>query len=362
MTRFKATCAYDGTDFVGWQSQPAGDTVQDIIERRLETIFKKPVRIHGSGRTDSGVQARKQVFHFDAEWLHTDNELLRAFRSNLPETIQITQIKRVSSNFHARFSATGKRYVYCINTGWADPIDTRFTWSIGKKLDTDTMREAAACLRGAHDFRAYSTRRNDGSDETLDPVRDLSKLDIIEQGPRIKIVAEADGFLYKMVRSLVGALVDVGLGKLSPAQITGMLKSGVRGNSIQSAPARGLCLEKVYYNRSAKSQNNAATASLHELPDGSQHIDLFLDTGSAKLTTYETAAKAWDSLKAGKTAAISQKADHRRRYLSFEGDLSNNRGSVRLLWQGRWQTEASSLPKTGQIRLNNGSLIILPPL
>ena len=239
-------------------------------------------------------------------------------------------------------------------------MDTRFTWSVGKKLNTDSMREAAARLTGAHDFRAYSTRRNDGNDDTLDPVRNLTKLDVIEHGPRIKIVAEADGFLYKMVRSLVGALVEVGLGKLSPAQITDILESGERSNLVPSAPARGLCLEKVYYNRRAKPQKNAATASLHKLPDGSQHIDLFLDTGSARLTTYEADADAWDSLKAGNAAVISQKADHRRRYLSFEGDLSDNRGSLRLLWQGCWHAEASSLPKTGKIRLDNGNLLILP--
>ena len=91
--RFKTTCAYDGTDFVGWQSQASGDSVQDIIERRVAAIFKKPIRIHGSGRTDSGVHARAQIFHFDAEWAHTDAELLRAFRSNLP----VPQISRESS-------------------------------------------------------------------------------------------------------------------------------------------------------------------------------------------------------------------------------------------------------------------------
>ena len=360
MTRFKATCAYDGTDFVGWQSQPNGVAIQDIIERRIESIFKTPIRIHSSGRTDAGVHARQQVFHFDAEWSHTDAELLRAFKSNLPETIQITKLKRVSPHFHARFSATNKRYVYTIHTGWADPMDTRFTWSLGRELNTNAMRDAAARLTGVHDFRAYSTRRNDGSDETLDPVRHLSKLDLTVRGPHIKIAAEADGFLYKMVRSLVGALVEVGLGRLSPEQITHILESGARGNTVPSAPARGLCLEKVAYKRRATSETHAATASLHKLADGSEHIDLFLDTGAPKLTTYEINADAWGSLQTGQIAAIAQKADHRHHYLSFEGALSENRGSVSVVWQGHWRLHSQDaiLPETGKISLNNGRLII----
>src|SRR5687768_16515915 len=121
-TRWKCICAYDGSSFSGWQSQAGGRAIQDVIEARLEQIFKTPLRIHGSGRTDAGVHAHGQVFHFDATWRHEKEKLLAAFRVGLPASIQIKSMTAVASSFHARFDATGKRYDYHIHLGDADPF------------------------------------------------------------------------------------------------------------------------------------------------------------------------------------------------------------------------------------------------
>ncbi len=242
--RWKCICAYDGRAFAGWQSQAGGCAIQDVIEARLAVIFKVPVRIHGSGRTDAGVHARAQVFHFDSEWQHDPAKLLAALRHRLPAEIQITSLRAVAADFHSRFHATGKRYVYHLHLGDADPFTRPFCWPVFKPLDFTAMQAAAAVLRGRHDFRAFTALNGPPSDDT---VRDLRRLELTQRGKRIRIVAEADGFLYKMVRSLVGVLVGVGEGKLTPAQVRTILASHTRTAAVQTAPPQGLFLEKVFY-------------------------------------------------------------------------------------------------------------------
>ena len=244
-SRWKCTVAYDGTHFSGWQSQPDDNAVQDFIERRLAGIFKAPVSIQGSGRTDAGVHARGQVFHFDARWPHDAAKLLAALRVGLPPTIQVRSARRVPADFHARFSARGKIYRYELHhRGYADPFDHPFCWSLPQTLDVTAMRAAAARLVGKNDFRAYSAA---GSVEREDTVRTLRTLAIREHGRRLSIVAEGDGFLYKMVRSLVGALVDVGLGRLTPADLTAILATRKRTHRVVTAPPQGLFLVRVSY-------------------------------------------------------------------------------------------------------------------
>ena len=188
--RWKCICAYDGAPFGGWQSQPGGNAIQDVIEARLAQIFGGPVRTHASGRTDAGVHARAQVFHFDAAWRHGADRLQAALRSALPATIQIKSVRAASREFHARFSATGKIYVYNLHLGDADPFTRPYSWPIFKPLDFAAMEEAAAALRGRNDFKAFSALN--GS-EMPDTVRDLRRLEILRRGARVKITAEADG-------------------------------------------------------------------------------------------------------------------------------------------------------------------------
>jgi tRNA pseudouridine38-40 synthase len=242
--RWKCVCAYDGTAFAGWQSQAGGRGIQDVIEARLAAILKTPTRIHGSGRTDAGVHAHGQVFHFDAVWPHDPAKLLAAFRVGLPPAIQIKSVRTVPAKFHARFDATGKRYDYYLHLGDADPFARPYCWPVFKPLDVAAMQAAAAVLKGQHDFRAF-TALNGTERETT--VRDLRRLDVAKHGRRIRVVAEADGFLYKMVRSLVGTLVAVGEGKIGPAEVQALLLGRERVAVVQTAPPQGLFLTRVMY-------------------------------------------------------------------------------------------------------------------
>ncbi|MFA5257502.1 MAG: tRNA pseudouridine(38-40) synthase TruA [Opitutales bacterium] len=238
--------AFDGTDYFGWQSQAGGNTVQDYIERRLEVIFKQSIRIHGCSRTDSGVHAVGLVFHFDADWNHPVRQLLRALRVGLPKGILMESVRRVPETFHARFSSIGKRYIYRLYEGWASPFEARFTYSLeNRKVDVEKMRAGAAHLLGLHDFTAFAADRGDETRE--DPEKEIRKLEVIRRGQSIKIVIEGSGFLYKMARSIVGALIDVGTGRLDPDHVRTILESRVRTSLVVTAPAQGLTLDKVFY-------------------------------------------------------------------------------------------------------------------
>lgn len=242
--RWKCICAYDGASFAGWQSQVGGNSVQDTIERRLKEIFGTLIRIHGSGRTDAGVHARGQVFHFDAPWRHGSEKLLAAIRGKLPLSIQIRSVEPVSEEFHARFSAKRKRYVYHIHLGDPDPFTRPYCWPVFGELDVEAMQTAAAVLRGSHDFRAFTAVNGPEREDTR---RDLKRLDVVRRGPNVRIIAEADGFMYKMVRSLAGVLVAAGVGKLTGPDVARILAGRQRTPEVQTAPAQGLFLEKVYY-------------------------------------------------------------------------------------------------------------------
>ncbi len=246
LRRWRAVCAYVGTGINGWQSQKDGNSVQDFLEKRLGEILGSPVRVHGSGRTDSGVHARAQVFHFDTAWAHGAPILARALRTGLPAGIQVTSVRPAAADFHARFSAKGKTYVYYLNQGRADVFDDPFCWSLPgvPGLDVAAMRKAAAVLRGRHDFRAFSAF---GGEEKEDTVRHLTRLEITGRGKRLRVTAEGDGFLYKMVRSLAGALAAVGLGKLTVEDVRRILASRTRTHEVQTAPAKGLFLWRVKY-------------------------------------------------------------------------------------------------------------------
>lgn len=244
--RWKCQVAYDGTEFEGWQSQPGGKTIQDFIERRLRVLFRQDVRIHGSGRTDSGVHAEGQVFHFDGEWRHGPEALVKALRTGYPDSIQVYAAEVVDDDFHARFSATGKCYVYRFYEGYAPPFETRYAWSIGNWiLDTDAMNRAAGYLTGHHDFSAFSANSRDEREEN--PVKNMWQLEVVREGPRVTLTTQASGYLYRMVRSLAGCLMDVGIGKLSPEDMKDILESRTRTNRVVTAPAQGLTLKEVFY-------------------------------------------------------------------------------------------------------------------
>lgn len=245
-TRWKCVCAYDGTTFAGWQSQRGGRAIQDVIEARVKTLFGELLRIHSSGRTDSGVHAHAQIFHFDAAWRHGPERLRAALQDGLPATIQIKSVHPAASDFHSRFSATGKRYTYHLFLGEADPFTRPYSWAIQREqpLDFAAMKAGAVILRGRHDFRAFSALNGPPKEDT---VRDLRRIELVRHGRRVRITVEADGFMYKMVRCLVGALISVGERKLDADGLRALLTSGIRTTLVQTAPPQGLFLEKVFY-------------------------------------------------------------------------------------------------------------------
>jgi len=246
LRRWKCTCAYDGGAFDGWQSQVSGRAIQDLIEKRLAQLLGDPVRIHASGRTDAGVHAKGQVFHFDGAWGHGEAKLLAALRTGLPQGIQVRSAKPAAPDFHARFWATGKTYVYHLYLGDPDPFTRPYVWALHRAPDLALMEAAAAELRGEHDFRAFSALNGV---ERADTSRHLRTLAITRRGRRLSVTAEADGFLYKMVRSLVGALVSAGEGKLAPERIRELLTQRTRTAEVHTAPPQGLFLMRVAYSK-----------------------------------------------------------------------------------------------------------------
>jgi len=253
LSRWRCLCAYDGTVFNGWQKQPDRGSVQDKIEECLEAIFRQPVRTVGSGRTDAGVHARGQVFHFDARWKHSAHALLQSLRVSLPSEISPRKIDPVPAKFHAHLSAKGKRYVYRICKGWAMPDQNRYVISMkDRPLDLESMREAAVHFLGTHDFSSFSANRGKGDEES--PVKRLWRVEWREKGNELNLIIEGGGFLYKMVRSIAGAMIDVGQGKIKPQEIPAILSSATRTARVVSAPAQGLSLEKVFYQLPAKAR------------------------------------------------------------------------------------------------------------
>ncbi len=246
MTRWKCLCSYDGTRFAGWQRQPTKDAIQDTIERSLTKIFKTPILTQGSGRTDAGVHALGQVFHFDADWGHGVEKLIAAIGSSLPDSIQILSAEQVDESFHARHSATGKKYHYRIFRGVADPFQTAYCLSIPYDLDLDAIRLAGSALIGTHDFTAFAAENGDASamEKTIKTFRSF---ELIEKGPEVRMVFEASGFMYKMVRSLTGGLLRVGGGRLSPEAFKAILENRQRTKDIVTASPQGLFLEQVFY-------------------------------------------------------------------------------------------------------------------
>jgi tRNA pseudouridine38-40 synthase len=238
-------CAYDGAAFSGWQSQPDGRAVQDVVEGALRRILGvEGVRVQGASRTDAGVHALGQVFHVDAAWRHGPDKLRAALNANLPPQVRVVRMARARADFHARYGAAGKRYRYGIVQRELLPWEVGRAWSVRPGLDAAAMRAAAAVLVGRHDFRPFAAS---SGDEEGDTVRTLWRLDVRARGPQVDLIVEGNGFLYRMVRSLAGALVAAGQGRLAPDEIAALLRGGRRTHRVETAPPDGLVLERVWY-------------------------------------------------------------------------------------------------------------------
>ncbi len=246
--RLKLTLAYDGAAFRGWQSQPGGGAVQDVLQTAMTRLAGgKKVSVQGSGRTDAGVHALGQVAHADVPEDRGADFWPRALNATLPPALRILACRRVAEDFHARYSATGKTYDYLLWTGpvlpphWAGRA-----WHVQPAPDFAALRRAAKVLVGRHDFRGFSANRGT-------PVRDtrrhLRRISVTRDGPVIRLRFEGDGFLYKMVRMLVAAMVRVGQGRASVADLRARLNGHPTDLRRDVASADGLYLLRVAYGR-----------------------------------------------------------------------------------------------------------------
>jgi len=243
--RLKLIIAYDGAPFGGWQSQSHRNTVQDHLERAFERVGGGTVRVHGAGRTDAGVHALAQCAHADVLKFLPANRWIKALNALLPSAIRVLRCRYVSHDFHARLSAKGKIYRYRI---WTAPIlppfDYRRAWHIAQPLNSKTLKSAAKHFVGTHDFAAFAANRGKPEPRTI---RTINSVHVRQKGPCIAIEFDGDGFLYKMVRLMVGALVKCALGKMRIEEITSRLHSGKIGSVRFAAPAEGLYLVRVRY-------------------------------------------------------------------------------------------------------------------
>jgi tRNA pseudouridine38-40 synthase len=243
----KLTIAYRGTEFSGWQRQSSKRTVQECLEAALEKLWGAKISLQGSGRTDTGVHALGQIASFNAPRKHNAVDLLRALNANLPRDVRITECRLVSPAFHARFDARGKTYRYLI---WNELVQDPFTldthWHVPRPLDLPAMRRAARMLLGRHDFASFTSNPGYEREST---VRVMKRASVVREGPELIFHFKADGFLYRMVRNLVGALVKVGLGKMTADDFGKILRACRRSEAPATAPACGLYLMNVVYPR-----------------------------------------------------------------------------------------------------------------
>jgi len=248
----KLTIAYDGRPYNGWQSQACGNTVQDFLLRALEEVAKEPLKLHGSGRTDTGVHALGQTAHFDPPAGSNMNPFnwVPALNTKLPATIRVMACEEAPADFHARFSAIGKIYQYDICTEPVlPPLKAGLAWHLPRLFDADVLREALQHFLGRHDFHAFAAYRgNEGPGMDWFRTIHSAELSVLADGYRITF--EGDGFLYKMVRLLTGAAVHVASGRLRMEDLVALLDQPLGlplGKSPLCAPADGLYLLGVLY-------------------------------------------------------------------------------------------------------------------
>ncbi len=248
MGRIRLTIAFDGSRWHGWQAGRSGMGVADQVQGAIETVLPGAGELVSSSRTDSGVHAMGLVAHFDlppgGKTLPV-SRIAAALNARLPQDIRVLAAAAAPDGFHARFDAISKEYRYAIwNAPVMNPLLLGRTWHVPQALDVASMRKVAAIFHGPHDFRAFTSRR-DGTPESA--IRRIVRLGVAQDGPAITIAIEADGFLYKMCRSIVGTMVRVGRGAMEPSE-TGRLLSSPSGRTPGvNAPAHGLTLWRVAY-------------------------------------------------------------------------------------------------------------------
>jgi tRNA pseudouridine38-40 synthase len=241
----KLTVQYDGTRYRGWQRLGDTDkTIQGKIEEVLSRMTGEKIEIIGSGRTDAGAHAMVQVLNFKTACRMNTREILAYCYRYLPDDIIVKAAEPVDERFHARYNVKSKTYVYRIwNAPLHDVFERKYAWHVPEPLDLQRMQKAAALFIGRHNFQSFTSSKM----KKKSMERDIYSIDFKTEGSRIDIYCTADGFLYNMVRIIVGTLIDVGCGRLEPEAIPDILKSKVRSNAGITAPSHGLFLHTVEF-------------------------------------------------------------------------------------------------------------------
>lgn len=245
MRNFKIVLQYDGTRYQGWQRQVSTDnTIQGKIEVLLSKMCEAPVEIQGAGRTDAGVHAYGQVANFHIETEKSAEEVMEYMNTYLPEDIAVIACEEKPERFHARLNAKGKIYRYCIWNSDRKPVFRRkYVHQVPGKLDVDAMKKAASLLLGTHDYQSFTSTKK-GKKST---VRTVERIDIEPVGEEIVFTFKGNGFLYHMVRIMMGTLIEIGLGVRKAEEIPAVLEAKDRSKSGHLIPANGLTLVEVFY-------------------------------------------------------------------------------------------------------------------
>ena len=245
MRTLKLTLAYDGTDYAGWQRQINAITIQQVVEEAFAHFTDgEPPTVSGAGRTDAGVHALGQVASVNVEFDHSASAVMRALNVRLPGAIRVIGAIDAPTGFHARFHAKGKVYRYRISRSpVASPFDRMYSWHVPWALDLDAMRAAASELAGRHDFASFQAS---GTTITA-TTRNLERLELIESGTELHLIAEGEGFLRHMVRIMTGTLVEIGSGQRAAGSMPAVLAARSRDAAGKTAPPSGLTLVAVRY-------------------------------------------------------------------------------------------------------------------
>lgn len=244
MRTLRLLIAYDGSRFFGWQRQDGFTSVQQVLEEAVLALTGQVVVVHGAGRTDTGVHALGQVAHLHVDTRLDDDRFRHALNAHVGPGVVVRRVETCSADFHARFHARSKRYMYFIaTTRFAPPYGTAHCHWTHRALDLGRMKRAATALIGTHDFRAFG---NTGSPRSTS-VRTISGLRFVARRERVFFVVQANGFLYNMVRTIAGTLLDVGGGRRPPESVARALESGRRQDAGPTAPPQGLYLVSVQY-------------------------------------------------------------------------------------------------------------------
>lgn len=251
MYKYLLKISYDGSRYSGWQKQPNAPSIQEALETVLSQVLQQSISIYGSGRTDGGVHAKGQAAHFTVDHNIDIPKLLLALNGLLPWDVRVKEIIRVPLDFHARFSAKGKIYHYHFwQDAVIDPMVFPYRLHMRKPFNPEKMKEALPLFVGQKDFTTFANLRESGQ-KLENPVRHLKRLELIYQEGGCRLEFEGDGFLYKMVRNIVGTLIEVGQSRRDPQTIHDLFSKKDRTVIGAPAPAKGLFLEKVLYENNA---------------------------------------------------------------------------------------------------------------